>query len=584
MLFVTKGASADMRQTGAIAFLAIFCAASHAGEVTILVKPVNKPQNADLSVMVGTGAATSTGKISEGIFYQFSSPNAEYHVRIDVEYRGREYTLDPGLDGKTGCYDVILDFRTGKPELALRERELPADLIRGPRKGPRERPRQEQSTELSARWRVRMAQAGNAALPGNWRSKLEIESMDLGKEEQKAILKLADGLRGRNCSEVFLGMDDKQRKACIAYPTLRAVARPFAEAKTEMIFELSMTSGDWAKIREMEEKDKRLYRQQFGLIATPEEISLCQEIAKGLSAPDWRQYRQKLSGTAAETAHSNPILRHMYFRYVDAEPGEIEAHQRILRRKEEEAQRRTPEWQAAEAERREREAENQRQQRREKAAWGKFTLANSYAKSGARGLALGAMRDLIKTYPDTRAGETAKIVLAKWQKGDWVIQEPDCERPAVPEEAPEVARGEPEGEDRPPKRVDPARTRQLVELVEGVETRLIGENAEKWNALIRKKAEEFATIRKDYEEDWEAFEASKKSLTNRQKRAFRDRKATFTRQRDVLEQDIFDAKQARDAGYARIHGEALKLIRAIKAGKYESLTEGEAEAILTGQD
>jgi hypothetical protein len=394
---------------------------SFAGEVTLVIQSGGRPVGAGVSVSYGTPPDLHAGKTIEGGILKMQGV-AGRQLKITIAYEGKEYRFEPTFKEDSGWYDVLLSPGEGKPTLVLLKRKEPV----GPSPAVADQepePGEEQASLLPANWRARMMQAGNVGLPENWKSQLEIETMTLSKAEQQAILKFAQSLRGWDGYRAFMAMNSEQKNACITYPTLRAIARPFAEAKTEMFFDLCMTEEDWDKVKAIEAKDKLLYRQQFGLTATAKDEADWLEIAKGLSSPNWREYRQKVTGATANTVHSNPILRHMFFRYVDAKPEQIEAHQAALRQKEEEARRSTPAWQAAEAERRRKEAEAQEREQREKTAWGKFTLANSYAKTENRSLALLTLKEVIKMFPDTAAGKAAVPLLAKWEKGEWLIQE-----------------------------------------------------------------------------------------------------------------------------------------------------------------
>jgi hypothetical protein len=159
----------------------------------------------------------------------------------------------------------------------------------------------------------------------------------------------------------------------------------------------------------------------------------------------------------------------------------------------------------------------------------------------------------------------------------------DVERPASPDETPEVAENEPDRKDDGfGKGIDVERRLQMIALVEEVEERLVDQNTAKWNAILKAKVEELDQLREDFKEDWEAFEGKKKAgdLTDLQRKDFANRRAKFTRDHDVLDQAIYDANKAKKKEYACIHDEAIRLIRKIKAGKYENLTDSDVKAIL----
>jgi len=122
---------------------------------------------------------------------------------------------------------------------------------------------------------------------------------------------------------------------------------------------------------------------------------------------------------------------------------------------------------------------------------------------------------------------------------------------------------------------------EMIELVEAIEKDLIDSQNRRLKVKVddiqysfKKKQDRFGHHAENYErygKDWSA-EAKKN---------YRSARAKFSRERDAYDAAMLSARKAKDGYYEKVHGNALRLIRAIKAGQRKALSRDEVEAMLT---
>lgn len=262
----------------------------------------------------------------------------------------------------------------------------------------------------------------------DWRKSLDFETLQKNPEERKAIMLLAERLRGPNGYETFKGISGKQALDYVRISTLRAMMRPYAEKLAEEKLEPYMTEKDWENVKRLEEETGNLYRQQFWFGCFKGEVTIA---AHRLSGPDWRRIKEQMAGAEGRLVQSYGLLTYIYSRYDSMTPEEIVAHQAQLtakagerkRKKEEEEQKLEAERRKEQEEaRKEEEARRAEEQRRmadiqdARRSGGQLSLAKNYARSAAYDKAIQTAQKLIDDYPGSVAAREAEELLKQWKE------------------------------------------------------------------------------------------------------------------------------------------------------------------------
>ena len=265
-------------------------------------------------------------------------------------------------------------------------------------------------------WLLGVSAATAEAETPVWRQSLEAEVLGRKPAERAKILEFAEALAGPDGYSAFMhNRDPELHKACILCPTLRELARPYAEAFTMQEFDELTTERDWGIIAQWEQAEKKSFRQQYGLAANSRERLHILFVARKLSGPNWKEARNSLTESEGRLIQQWPLLLYFYQRYSDSTPEQVAAHQAILKKKRE---AREAEQQRAKAERAEitkKKAEEAERRKKETAAYNKLTLAKNYAKNGMMELAIKTATKIREEFRGSNIASEAEKLLKEWE-------------------------------------------------------------------------------------------------------------------------------------------------------------------------